>query len=346
MGITTNDPQLADIAARYGRIVAYSYFTNSLVMVYVAAQRSAENPHFGLAVLSVSMVLNVALNWALIFGKFGLPAMGVEGSALATLLARAVEILITLLYILFIDKRLRIRLRAFLRPGMLILKDYIRYATPVVVNETMWGFGTSLYPVIYGHMAQASDIVAAYSIAGNVDKIISVAIFAVAHSTAIIIGKKIGSGARKEDVYAAGKWLLRISVAVGVLAGLCIALIAGAGTGSFLFTLFKVTPNAQRVALDMLLILAAATLFRYMNTVIIVGILRGGGDVKAGMFIDIMTMYLYALPAAALSALLFKADISLVYTLIVLEECVKTFIGLWRFRSRKWILDITREIAV
>lgn len=343
MGLVTNNQELLTIAADYGKIVSYSYLLNSVVMVYVAAQRSIENPKFGLVVLSTSMVANVFMNWVLIFGKLGFPAMGVKGAALATLLSRAIELVITIIYMKFFDKRLPIIPKAFFHPGKVIVKDFIKYSTPVILNETLWGLGTAMFPVIYGHMANSADIVAAFSISGNVERIVRVTIMAISHAGAVMIGKEVGRGASRDDVYNTGTWVLRVALISGVFMALLLVALALFVVKPVLFPFLDMSQNSEQIAINMLYVGAAFMLVKGFNGVNIVGVLRGGGDVRMSMFIDVIPLYLYAVPVAALSALVFKADIMIVYLLINIEELIKIILGAIRIRSRKWINNLTRE---
>lgn len=345
MGLTTNNPELLEIAVRYGRIVAYSNFLNAIVMIYVGAQRSCENPRFGMVVTTVSMVSNVFFNYIFIFGKLGFPAMGVEGAALGTLLARIVEVIFLVIYILFKDKTIKIIPSALFRPGIIIVKDFLKYSLPVILNETLWGLGTSIFPIIYGHMADSSDIVAAYSIAGNIDRILSVAVFAVANAAAVVIGKEIGAGRSRDEVFSIGKTLAAVSIVIGLFSGLFILGGTQLLVKPFVFRFFDLSANAERIAVTMLMIMSAVTVFRSFNTSLIVGILRGGGDVKFGLFLDTATLYLWSIPLGALTGLVLGWDISAVYILIVSEDIIKFVIGYIRFRSGKWINNLTREIT-
>jgi Na+-driven multidrug efflux pump len=228
-------------------------------------------------------------------------------------------------------------------PGRLILKDYVKFTAPVIMNETLWGFGTSIFPVVFGHMANSSDIVSASSIAGNIQNLVSALIFGLANSTAVIIGSAIGGGRDRDEVFSIGKTLSLLSVLIGAAAGGLLLLATFTVVKSSIFPLFGLTPNAQRIATMMLCVLSGALIGVSYNTNNIVGILRGGGDVRAGMIIDVTFMYLYAVPAALLSGLVFKADITLVYILIKLEELIKTAVGFARFISGKWIKNVTRD---
>ena len=158
VGIFTNDPVAAELGIRYMRIVAWAYPINIFTQVYVGAQRSMGNAKLGLYIYSSAMVINTFLNYVLIFGKFGAPKLGMEGAAIATVTARCVELLFTLIYCARC-RHFRLDLSCAMRPGKTLTRDFVHYATPVVVNETLWGLGTSLLPAIYGRMG--TDVLAA-----------------------------------------------------------------------------------------------------------------------------------------------------------------------------------------
>ena len=194
MGMVTNNALLIELGMPYLRIVGVSYIFNAASSVYVGMQRSTENPVMGMIVFAASMLLNTLLNYILIFGKFGAPALGVTGAAIATLTSRIVEFLLTLGYALF-SRRVPLDLRAILRPGTAFVGDFIKYSTPVLINETLWGLGVTVMTAIIGHMLISEEMLAAYAIMGNIDKFSTVACFGVAGATAVIVGKRIGEGA-------------------------------------------------------------------------------------------------------------------------------------------------------
>ena len=346
MSVTTNNPELLDVAVRYGRIVAFSYATNSFVTVFTGTLRSCEHPLFGTCIAIIGVFANVFFNWVFIYGKLGAPALGVEGAALGTLLARLVELAIVIGYLIFYKKKpFKLELRYMLRPGITIFRDYLKYSAPVMLNETLWGLGASVYPVIYGHMAAATDVVAAYALAGNIERIVTVAVFAMAHSAAIIIGTSIGSGSKREEVVGLGKTVSLISTLVGFFSGVLLILLTFALIRPVVFPHFSLTDNAQRTAMIFLIVSGCMMAFRAFNTTLIVGVLRGGGDVKFGMYLDVSVMYLWAIPLGALTGLVFNLDFLWVYLLIVSEELIKSAIGFFRFISGKWVKNVTREMA-
>jgi len=212
-----NDPAIVAMAAEYGRIAGFSYVLNGVTMIYVATYRAIERPQLGMYILMTSMLCNTFLNWVLIFGNLGAPALGVKGAAIATLTARMLEWVMIAVHM----KRgsyFKVELARILVPGRKIFRQFVRYGTPVVANETFWGIGTGLYPTIMGHMAGSQEILAAYTIAGNVNTLCMVAIFGLASTAAILIGREIGAG-NKAQVYGVGVVLNLLSSLVGAVMG-------------------------------------------------------------------------------------------------------------------------------
>ena len=160
MGLLTDNQELVPLAAQYARIVGFSYIFNSLTGVYVGAHRSMENPKLGMIIFGASMLTNAFLNWVFIFGNLGAPALGVVGAAVATLSARVLEFVIMFSYALT-NHRFRLKPAVLFRPGRALLAKFLHYSGPVVLNETLWGLGTSLYKVIMGHMEGSTEILAA-----------------------------------------------------------------------------------------------------------------------------------------------------------------------------------------
>ncbi len=341
LSLVINDARIVQLSIDYARIAGFAQMCSSISGIYIAAQRSMENTKLGFIVLTISAVFNLFGNWVLIFGNLGMPALGIKGAAIATLVSRILEILIVLVYALK-NKRFKLQVRLVAMPGLIILQDYLKYSMPVIINEALWGFGAVIYPVILGHMHNSADILAAYTIAGNLERLFNVAVFAMGGTAAVIIGREIGAG-RVSTVYGVGKSLIMLALLFGIVSGGLLLLASLTVLEPVIYPLFKLTPVAARAATTMLLILSFITVIRTLGFTMGIGILRGGGDVRVVMYVDIGTLYLIAMPAAALSALVFGAGIAVVYLCIALEDICKTGLLLIRFKSRKWINDVTRE---
>ncbi len=335
-----NDPEVIGLAARYGSIAGLSYVCNAFTMMYVAAYRSMERPQLGLYILVTSMAVNTFLNWVFIFGNLGVRPMGVRGAAVATLTARLLEVAIVAVHMAR-SRFFRVDLRLLFRPGAEMARRFLRYGGLVVCNETMWGVGTSIFPTIMGHMAGSTDILAAYTIAGNVEKIVMVISFGLSSTAAIVIGREIGAG-RSDRVLDVGKALNALAAAGGLVLGAVLLLFVWTAAPAWAYPLFQLSPGAASVASMMMVVMALDMPLKDFNTVNIVGVLRGGGDVRAATLIDIGPLWLAAIPYAALCGLVLKTSVFWVYLAFPLEQAVKSFAGVWRLRSGQWVRDLTR----
>ena len=341
MQLVTNNPDLWEPGAEYARIVGFSYVCMAFSGVYIAVQRSMENPGLGAILLTVSGAMNILLNYMFIFGKWGAPAMGCAGAAVATLLSRVFEVLVVT-GCFFRSKRLPVKPGLMLRPGRIIAGDVIKYSLPVVLNEGMWSLAMSLFSIIMGHMPNSTPILAAYTIAGNIDRMAAVALFAAGNAAAVIIGRDIGCGDTKE-IYGKGVALNFVCFVTGIISmGIRLTIRATLLDG-FIFPLMDISAEAGELAKMMLTFIAVVMPLRSLNLCNIVGVFRGGGDVRYGLICDIGPLYCVCLPAAALCGLVFGLGITAVYVCICLDDFCKVFLCLPRLRSGKWINSVTRE---
>lgn len=342
MALVTDNALLIRLGAPYLRIVGISYVFNTASSVYVGVQRSTENPAMGLTVFTISMVLNTFLNYVLIFGKFGAPALGITGAALATLTARVVEFAVTFLYALR-DRRVPLAPAALLHPGTAFVGDFLKYSTPVLVNDSLWGLGTTLITAVIGHMAISEEMLAAYAIMGNIEKFSTVACYGISGASAVIVGKRIGQGASKEEVYEVSWCMLLLTVLVGLVVSASLAALLPTVFIPYLYPLFHLEGLSLEIAATMCVVFVFMMPTKAFDITNISGVLRAGGDVRVSAVIDVGSVWLVALPITALSALVFEAPVALVCLGIQAEGLSKVPLGIWRLRSRKWINDVTRE---
>ena len=344
MALVTDNALLIQLGAPYLRIVGFSYVFNTASSVYVGVQRSTENPSMGLTVFTVSMVLNTFLNYVLIFGKFGAPALGITGAALATLTARAVEFVITFGYALR-DRRIPLLPAALLHPGTAFVGDFLKYSTPVLVNDSLWGLGTTLITAVIGHMAISEEMLAAYAIMGNIEKFSTVACYGISGASAVIVGKRIGEGASREKVYEVSWCMLLLTVMIGLMVSLSLAVLLPTVFIPWLYPLFHLEGLSLEITATMCVVFIIMMPTKAFDITNISGVLRAGGDVRVSAVIDVGSVWLVALPITVLSALVFEAPVALVCLGIQAEGLSKVPLGIWRLRSRKWINDVTREGA-
>ncbi len=339
MSLFGNDGEVIATAASYVRIVGWSYFFDSFVQIYIGAHRSMGKPSRGMYILIASMISNTFLNWVLIFGKLGAPAMGVEGAALATLIARVISFTIMLVWALR-DREFSIRWAVFLRPGKAMLFRFVRVAGPVMCNEALWSLGTSMYPTIMGHMDGSKEILAAYAIAGNINNLCTVGIFAIAGAAAILVGQEIGAG-NAAKVKSLGGLLDALAFLFGLCVGLLSLGLLYLFVRPFLYPLFDLSAEAAAICTMMLTVVFCTCALRSFCTTNIVGVLRGGGDVTMAALIDILPLWLFAIPTAALCGLVLKLDILWVYLAMTGESIIKCLLGHFRWTTGKWVKDVT-----
>lgn len=337
--LVTDNPQLVEIAAPYLRIVGFSYVFHSLAAIYIGMQRSIENTRFGMLVFGVSTVVNTLGNFVLIFGKLGFPALGVAGAAAATFSARALEFVLSAAYALRC-RALPLRPRVILRPGREMLRGFVKYSTPVLLNETLWGTGASLFTVIMGHMADSTDILSAYTIAGGIDKMVTAANFGVAAAAAVVVGKEIGMGNRAETLRI-GKALAALALGVGVGVGALEQLLYWLALKPYVVPLFRLSATAAPLCTTLVCCYSAAAPVNAFAVTMIVGVLRGGGDVRASLLIDIVPLWCVTLPLLALLGLVWDAPALLLCMALCGESALKLPFGLRRLWSGRWIRDVT-----
>ena len=342
LGLITDNAHLIALAEPYIQIVGFSYIFNALSSIYIGMQRSMENPKFGMTVFAVSTVCNTLGNYLLIFGKLGLPALGIRGAAVATLCSRILEFAISFLYALRC-RAMPLQIRHILCPGMDVLRRFVKYSTPVLLNETLWGTGTSLFTVIMGHMALSEELIAAYTVAGGIDKLVTASLFGVAAASAVIVGKEVGAGTSRKQVLSIGKALTVVSLCLGVLVGLT-------ETGLYLLILrphvlplFRLSAVSAGICTLFIYAYSFAAPLNAFVTTVVVGVLRGGGDVRCAMLIDILPLWLGTLPLLALCGLVLDAPPVALCFVMAFEPLLKCPFGLRRLLRGEWIHDVTMK---
>ncbi|MFI3253029.1 MAG: MATE family efflux transporter [Eubacteriales bacterium] len=340
MSLFGNDPEVVELAAGYGKIIGFSYFLNGFTLMYSGAYRSMGQPKLGMYLLGVSMMLNLFLNWVFIYGNLGFEAMGVKGAALATLMARGLEVVIMVFHG-FCGKNNPLKLTQLFSFHKPMAKKFFKYCLPVVFNETAWGMGTSVAPTVMGHMAGSTEILAAYALASNMEKLVMVAGFGIGASSGIIIGNAIGAGSPKEKILPMGHCLGMMGFLIGSVSGLCLWLFTLTLFPLSMAPMFKLSLEATKIAQIMLYFLAIMMGLRTFNTVAVVGVFRAGGDSKKSMFVDLIPLWCVAIPVTVLSGTALHLSIFWVVMAMKLEDLVKFFVGLYFIRSDAWIHDVT-----
>lgn len=333
MAVYTNDQAVIELGAQYLQVIGWCYIFHGIASTLLTSIRSVGIVRVAVVDSVFALVCNTSLNYILIFGKLGFPALGVRGAAIATVITRIGEVAIVLTYLLFIDKKLKFRPRDLAAFEMGLLKNYLKNGLPVAFNEVFWSIGVSIQSMILGRLG--SDAVSASQMSSIVQQFATVFIFGVANAAAIIIGNDIGAG-RMEEAKSRIRAFRWIAVWVGLFAAGVILVLSRPVVG-----FYNVPEETKELALQMLRMLSVIVLFVSQTGIGVVGLLRGGGDPRFGVFVDLCGLWLFAVPAALLAAFVFHAPVLAVYLCSKLDEPVKLVMLTWRMRNGRWIKDVT-----
>ncbi len=328
----TSDEQVIRLGVSVLSIVGFSYLFTPITNTYYAILRSTGNVRTPMLVSFSGILLNVFFGYALIFGKFGLPALGAQGAAYANLIARTIECLLLLWMTYYLKTPLAVKLRQMVSFDKVFLSKILNRVLPVTANELMWALGISAYSAIYAHISTES--IAAINIRSSIEDLFFVPFLGITHACAIIVGNAIGSG-EQEKSYAYIKQAAKIVLILGILLGATLMLGRG-----FIASLYNISDLTASYTRSLLLILGAFLWLRTINTLLFIAMLRSGGDTRFGYYTDVGCMWLIGVPAALLTAFVFKLPVYYVYLSVMLDEIVKFFLFIWRYRSRRWIHNL------
>lgn len=333
MKIFTSDANLIETGAVYLRAVSVAYLCMGISQVFQAAFKSVEKVKIVTLITTTSLLLNIGLNAVFIFGLFGIPKLGIFGVGLATSIARVIETIMCLIYARS-QKELGFSLKAVGRFNKLLTKDFIHYSAPAMGNEIVWGAAFSMYSVILGHLGE--DIVAANSVVNVVRNLATVVCFGMAYGGAVIIGKNIGANEMKKAERNARRLALS-TIGSGLLGAVMFLCLKPA-----MPYIAQLTESASAFRDKMLIVNAFSILGASINTVLICGIFRAGGDAKFGFIADTICMWGWSVPLGLLNAFVFKLPPLTVYIILYIDEYWKMPFVVAHYFKKGWLKNITR----
>ena len=332
MRIFTPNENTIKIGASYLAISAISYPLTAVTNVYVSLLRGVNQVKAPVVITLISIFIKVILNYILIFGHFGIPALGVQGEAIATLIARTIEC-ISILSIVYTGKGpAAAKFKELIYFNKNFVKLYFATVTPVIINEFMWGLGVTMYSLVYGRMGDGA--VAAITISQTVEQIITVIFQGISAATAVILGNELGANKLKDAETHAKYFIILQFICALIMAIICFAI------RNPLIMLFNVTDNVGVDISKCLLVFILYLPFKIFNWVNIVGILRSGGDTKVALMLDITGVWLVGIPFAYLGGIMFKLPIYYVYAMVSFEEVYKFILGFRRYKQKIWLRNI------
>lgn len=335
MRIFTNDMELIALGVPYLRIVSWSYLCMGITQIYLCTMKNTERTLRSTIYSTAALLINLVLNGVLIFGLFGFPKLGIEGAALATVIARVVELVLVLHENCKKDV-VKFRLRSFIHWNKELNRDFIKYTTPVLANSLAWGCGFTMFSVIMGHMG--NNVVAANSIANIVKNIITCVCTGIGTGSGIIVGNVLGTG-ELDEAKKLGDKLCRISIIAGVISGLIILAISPLVV-SMSPTL---TQEAKKYLQVMLVVCSYYVIGKSINGTVISGIFCAGGDTKFGLICDTITMWLIVVPLGMIAAFVLELPVLWVYVLLNIDEIIKLPAVYKYYKKYNWVKNITNS---
>ncbi len=334
MGIFIKEADVIRLGSDYLRIVSLSYTITAISFAYSIALRTTGRPIVPLKVSVIAFIVNTFLNYVFIFGKFGMPVMGIQGAALGTLIARIVEIILILYSIYATKGVLAASLKELIGFDKAFLLRYLVTVYPVILTEGFWALGQIMYAIAYARIGEKAT--AAIQLTNTVQNLFFVVVRGLGNACGVMVGSKVGAGEDDLAYEYAIRFIILSSVS-GLALGIVLAL-----SPDFLLMFFRnLEVSLYQTSKNLLIVMGLTFVIRVYNTIAIVGVLRAGGDTKIAMKIDLGTVWLIGVPLAFIGALYLKWPVEYVYLLVTMEEVVKAILGVPIIKSRRWIKNLT-----
>ena len=335
MSIFSNDPAVINIGIDYLKIVVISYLFTSITFTFASGLRSTGNTKLPMWGSFIGLIVNGVLNAILIFGLFGAPKMGIKGAALATLIARIVEFIIVVGAVYLKVDVLKLRFKDMLELSKSLSETLNKVTLPIFLNESCWAFGNITYTAIYASIGTSAA--ASIQICSTIMNLFMIVAFGLANAGVVIIGNEIGAN-REDEAISASKKISSLSVKISIVLAIVLALLAKP-----IVSFFNVSAEVKMAAQYILYIYALVMVFKVYNAVMIVGILRGGGDTTYGSILQGLTLWLIGIPLAAFATFVLKLPVYFVVMFATVEEIIKLLLMMRRFKSFKWIKNMVND---
>lgn len=336
LSVFTYDDSVIEYGRQYITIVAISYIPMAVSFTFSSAMRSIGKSHIPLFISILSLFINAFFNYVFIFGKFGAPVLGVRGAAVATVMARIVEVIlnVTIVYTKF--PIIQINISHITSITADFLKRFLKIILPVILNEGIWSVGIAIYSAIFGHMS--TDAVAAVNITKVLENMMMVFLMGLGNGAGIMIGQKIGAGDEENAVKYADTFTVIIPIVSLVFCAVMLLI------RPLFLSFYTVEPDIKQLTHELIAISCIMIPFKGFNYVHIVGSMRSGGDTVVSLFVDTLGVWGISIPLMLITGTWLGLDVKIVYFCSLSEEFVKAFIVFLRIKSRKWIRNLVHDI--
>jgi len=334
LSIFTTSDSVIEQGVQYLRIVCFSYLFFCITQSLIAAMRSIEVARIGMVVSMISLVVNVSLNYILIFGKLGLPAMGIKGAAIATVISRMVECTVMIFYVAKVDKTLNMKWKDLLYSDKTLRRDFLKNGLPVVGGNVVWSINLMTSTAILGRFAE--HVTSAVSIANTMNALAYVVMNGMGAAVGIITGKTVGAGLMdKMKEYARTVQLMFLGV--GVLTGAFLFLTKD----QFISLYSGISPEAVKCATQLMTVLSVTAVGTCYQAACLAGLVKAGGDVSFVFKNDTIFVFLVVLPSAIIAQLL-GAPAWVVFACLKCDQILKCFVAVVKINSFNWMKNLTR----
>ena len=336
LSIYTKDAAVIALGFEYIRTFSWTFLFFAITASYGFVMRSTGNVKIPTMISVAALIISTLLSYALIVGRFGVPEMGIQGAAVATVIARGLECIGLVSYVYIWKMPVAASLRELTDFDLGFVSKVVKPMLPVIFNELFWALGITTYNIIYGRMG--TEAFAAMNIVGTIEQLAFVVFIGVSNATSVLVGNRIGAGKEDEAYVYAGR-SLGLGIAGGIVIGLLLQLVKMP-----ILALYNVSPAVIDNASHVINVITFFLWVRVNNMTIVVGVLRAGGDTRFSLFLDGIIIWIVGVPMAYLGANVFHFPVYLVYLCAMSEEATKWVLGMFRYRSRKWINNLAEQV--
>lgn len=330
MGLFTDDPEVIALGGDYMRIACFSYLFSGMTFVITYNSRAIIMLKVPTIINGGAILINVFLNYCLIYGNCGLPELGVEGAAIATLIARVIECLSMYSYVyLSKDHPLGARFSEFMGFGKELYKSVMRTAVPVMFNEGCWALSVSMVFAAYGKIGPAA--LAIVQVANTITEFLQTAYAGVSNASTVIVGQALGQG-KVEHAVIYSRRIMTMAWILNVVMTLLLIFIREP-----IAMIYDFDAETTELLLSSMFVFAVAITPKMLTYVIICGILRAGGDTFYCMVVEAGLNLLLQVPLAYISVLVLGLPLPVAIAVVASSDVIKAVLCYRRYYSRKWI---------
>lgn len=334
LGILSDEREIVLEGAEYIKIMALSYVIFAVTNILIALMRSIEAVKIGFVTSLIALFVNISLNYCLISGNFGFPEMGAEGAALATVISRVVEFFAVVIYVFFIDKRLKLKLRDFVSLEKSYVRDYIKAGLPLMGSGGSWGVAMTIQTAIIGRLG--AEAIGANAVAAPIFQVVSVLYTSSGNASSVLIGKTVG----ENDIPRVKKYSKKLQImyiVIGIIS--CASLLLARDT---IISFYDISEATAALSASFINILSITVIGSSYEAPCLCGIVSGGGDTKFVFKNDIIFMWCMVLPLALLSAFVFRWPVPVTFFILKSDQITKCLVAVVKVNRYKWIKHLTR----